>query len=55
MNSYEVIAEMGIGPSLSWTVKAESEKQARKIVWEQILNDDQKDILLDLEVFLVED
>jgi hypothetical protein len=55
MNSYEVLVEMGFGPSLSWTVKAENEKQARKIVWETLMNEEQKDTCCDLEVFLVED
>lgn len=55
MNSYEVLAEMSTGPNLSWTVQAEGEKQARKIVWEQYMKDFEKDRCLDLEVFLLED
>lgn len=55
MNSYKVIAEMGIGPDLTWTVQAENEKQARKIVWERLMNDYQKDACSDLEVFPKED
>ena len=55
MNSYEVLAEMGIGPNLSWTLQAEDEKQARKIVWEHLMNDYQKDACSDLEVFPKED
>ncbi len=54
MNKYEVVAEMSYGTNHMRVVEAENEKQARKIMWEQLMDDDQKDGCSDLEVFLLE-
>lgn len=54
MNKYEVVAEMSANCQLVKIVEAESEKHARKIMWEEHMNDSQKDNCADLEVFLVE-
>ena len=54
MNKYEVVAEMSCGTNHMRVVEAENEKQARKIMWEQHMDDSQKDFCHDLEVFLVE-
>ena len=54
MNKYEVVAEMGRSSHMLRVVEAEDEKQARKIMWEQYMDDSQRDSCQDLEVFLVE-
>lgn len=54
MNKYEVVAEMGFSSHMLRVVEAEDEKQARKIMWEQHMDDQQKSNCADLEVFLIE-
>lgn len=51
MNKYEVVAEMGYGPNVLRVVEAESEKQARKIMWEQCMSEGERDSCEDIEVF----
>ena len=54
MNKYEVVAEMGFNSHMLRVVEAESEKLAKKIMWEQHMDDSQKNNCADLEVFLIE-
>ena len=54
MNKYEVVAEMGYSSHMLRVVEAEDEKQARKIMWEQHMDETQKNNCSDIEVFLVE-
>jgi hypothetical protein len=52
MNHYEVIIEFGTRRELIRFVEAQSEKEARQIVWKG-LSDDQKDCCSDIEVILI--
>ena len=52
MNHYEVIIEFGTGRELIRFVEAQSEKEARQIVWKN-LSEDQKDVCSDIEVVLI--
>ena len=49
MKHYEVVIEFGTGQELVRFVEAQSEKEARQIVWKD-LSDDQKDNCSDIEV-----
>lgn len=51
MNKYEVVAEMGYSSHMVRVVEAEDEKQARKIMWDQHMDDSQKNNCADIEVF----
>jgi hypothetical protein len=51
MNKYEVVAEMGYNRIMLRVIEAEDEKQARKIMWEQHMDDTQKNSCADIEVF----
>ena len=55
MNKYEVVAEMGYSSHMLRVIEAEDEKQARKIMWEQHMDDTQKNNCADIEVFPFED
>lgn len=54
MKKYEVVCTMGWNTHMVRIVEASSEKQARKIMWEQYMDEDQKNNCEDLEVFEVE-
>ena len=51
MNKYEVVAEMGNSSHMLRVIEAENEKQARKTMWEQHMDETQKDNCSDIEVF----
>ena len=53
MNHYEVVIEFGAGQELIRFIEAQSEKEARQIVWKD-LTDAQKDNCSDIEVFEIE-
>ena len=54
MNKYDVICNMGRNIDMLRVIEAESEMQARKIMWEKHMDDHQKNNCEDIEVFLVE-
>lgn len=51
---YEVVCEMGRNNHMLRIVEAESEMQARKIMWEKYMDDSQKNNCADIEVFEVQ-
>lgn len=51
MKQYEVVCEMGRNNHMLRIVEAESEMQARKIMWEKYMDDSQKNNCEDIEVF----
>lgn len=54
MKQYEVVCEMGRNNHMLRIVEAESEMQARKIMWEKYMDDSQKNNCEDIEVFELE-
>ena len=54
MNKYEVVAELGNSSHMLRVIEAEDEKQARKTMWEQHMDETQKDNCSDIEVFPLE-
>lgn len=54
MNRYEVVCTMGWNHHMFRLVEAPSEYDARKIMWEKHMDDNQKNNCQDIEVFLVE-
>ena len=54
MNKYEVVAEMGNSSHMLRVIEAEDEKKARKTMWEQHMDETQKDNCSDIEVFPLE-
>lgn len=53
MNKYEVVCSIGWNHHVIQNVEAHDEKEARKIVWEKELSDNQRDNCEDIEVFLI--
>lgn len=53
MNKYEVVCTIGWNHHVIQNVEARDEKEARKIVWEKELSDNQRDNCEDIEVFLI--
>lgn len=51
MSQYEVVCTMGYQTHMLRIIEAESEKQARKIMWEKYMDDNQKSNCEDIEVF----
>jgi len=51
MKQYEVVCEMGRNNHMLRIVEANSEMQARKIMWEKYMDDSQKSNCEDIEVF----
>jgi hypothetical protein len=51
MKQYEVVCEMGRNNHMLRIVEADSEMQARKIMWEKYMDDSQKSNCEDIEVF----
>jgi hypothetical protein len=51
MKQYEVVCEMGRNNHMLRIVEANSEMQARKIMWEKYMDDSQKNNCEDIEVF----
>jgi len=54
MNKYDVVCNMGRNIDMLRVIEAESEMQARKIMWEKHMDDYQKSNCEDIEVFLLE-
>ncbi len=48
---YEVVCEMGLNHHMIRIIEAESEKEARSIMWTQHMDDTQKNNCQDIEVF----
>lgn len=48
---YEVVCTMGWNNHSIRIVEAENEKQARKIMWEKYMDDNQRNNCEDIEVF----
>lgn len=53
MNKYEVVCSIGWNHHVIQNVEARDEKEARKIVWEKELSDNQRNNCEDIEVFLI--
>jgi hypothetical protein len=51
MKQYEVVCTMGFQTHMLRVIEAESEKHARKIMWEKYMDDSQKNNCEDIEVF----
>ena len=51
MSKFDVVAEMGYSSQMLRVIEADDEKQARKIMWEQHMDDNQKNNCEDIEVF----
>jgi hypothetical protein len=53
MNKYEVVCSIGWNHHVIQNVEARDEKEARKIVWEKELSDNQRNNCEDIEVFFI--
>jgi hypothetical protein len=51
MNKYEVVAEMSWNHHMLRVIEAEDEKQARKIMFEEVMDETQKNNCASIEVF----